>query len=68
MKLFFSDGILILSDGILILSTPETLSIAIDPVEGLNDNVMLVEVLLQLVRLGCDAALLLQNFSHCVKN
>ena len=61
MKLFFSDGI-------LILSTPEALSIAINPVEGLNDNVMLVEVLLQLVRLGCDAALLLQNFSHCVKN
>ena len=47
----------------IILSTPEALSIAINPVEGLNDNVMLIEVLLQLIRLGCDAALLLPHIA-----
>ena len=39
---------------------PETLSVAVHPVERLDDDVVLVQVLLQLVRLSGDAALLLR--------
>ena len=44
---------------ILCFSIPEALSIAINPVKSLNDDVMFIEILLQLVRLGRDATLLL---------
>ena len=41
-------------------SQPEALPVAVHPVERLDDDVVLVQVLLQLVRLGGDAALLLK--------
>ena len=52
---------LCLAISILYWSIPEAFSIAINPIERLNDNVVLVEILLQFVSLCRDAALLLSH-------
>ena len=44
---------------ILSYTIPEALSIAINSIESLDDDVVLIQILLQLVCLGCNTALFL---------